>query len=598
MFRCCYIGRAVVAGLFFAPVAAVQAAPSVEPVASIPGGWMVVGLLGGLALFIYGMDHLAGALKVLAGARLRLALGKMTRNRFVGALSGAGITALLQSSSVTTVLVVGFVSAGLMTLPQSIAVIMGANVGSTLTAQIIAFKIEAIAPLMIALGFGVMFFTRVERWSQIGRAVLGLGLLFFGMGMMSEAMAPLRSYPPFIELMTQMSQPLLAIAVAAIFTALVQSSAATTGIVIVLAGQQLVSLDAGIALIFGANIGTCFTALLATIGKNRDALRTAMAHVIFNVVGVLIWLPFIPELAEFVRDISPDAGASISEIPRQIANAHSIFNIANVVLMIGLVPWIARGIEKILPSRDVADPPLDPTPRYLDVGVLETPAVALALVRQEVLHMADIVFDIARRGRQAIIHPKTARLDDLAGLDDGVDTLVDAIVGYAARLRQHELSPQDQVRLRELVGIGNHLEVVGDIVSEELADLLGRMTRLGREPDSEITDSLVTLFRDAETALHTAVSAIVEEDTQKAQGIIDGKASFVNRLELVRQRIGDNVGMTEADIRLYRLELSVIERIDRLFVRARRIANAVMRMATPVTIDQPAGIDPAETPSS
>lgn len=558
---------------------------------SLDTGAMVIGLAGGLALFLYGMDHLSGALKVMAGSRLRMALGKMTRNRFMAVFSGASITALLQSSSVTTVLVVGFVSAGLMTLPQSVAVIMGANIGSTLTAQIIAFDIGSLAPLMIAFGFALSFFARRDKWSQSGRAILGLGLLFFGMSMMSDAMAPLRSYQPFVDLMAHMTQPFLAILIAAAFTALVQSSAATTGIVIVLAGQGLVTLEAGIALIFGANIGTCATAMLGAIGKNRNAWRAAVAHVVFNVVGVLIWLPFIPFLADIVRDITPNhaggilagmaAGAGMPDISRQIANAHSIFNIFNVVLMIGAVPLIARGIEKILPDRKEAEPVLDPRPKYLDSALVATPSVALAMVKQEVLHMAELVFDISRQGRQALIHNEPARLAHVADLDDGVDALQDAILAYGARLARQELSATDLARLNELIAISNHLEAISDVVSEEMTDILGRMARSASAPAIDTIDTLVTLLRDADGALRAAMSAVDHEDSQQATLVIEGKASFVHRLESIQQQIAERVGPEEADIRRFRLELALIERIHRVFTRARRIARNALHLATP-----------------
>ncbi|MEQ5777700.1 Na/Pi cotransporter family protein [Thalassospira sp. NFXS8] len=564
-------------------------------------GWMVVQLLGGLALFLYGMDHLAGALRVLAGSKLRLFLGKMTRNRFVAVVSGAVITALLQSSSVTTVLVVGFVSAGLMTLQQSIAVIMGANVGSTLTAQIIAFQINEIAPVLIAVGFAAMFFIRIERWVQLGRAILGLGLLFFGMGMMGEAMEPLRHYQPFITIMAQMTNPVLGIAIAALFTALVQSSAATTGIVIVLAGQGLLSLDTGIALIFGANIGTCVTALLGTIGKNREALRTAIAHVAFNVVGVLIWLPLIPLLADIVRDITPSHGGAIAsgagheDIARQIANAHSIFNILNVVLMIGAVPIMARLIKRIVPDNAASGRSLDAKPKYLNNDMIHTPAAALAVMKQEVLHMGDIVRDMAQQGRHCLLHRDPRNLQGIAEQDDGVDALQEAIVAYAVRLRHEDAAPGDRARLEELVAVANNLEAIGDIVSEELADLLTRLSRLGREPDGETADGLITLFRDAETALQSALHALADEDGPRAEALIASKAAFSARLDHMQLLIAQKVGNSEEDVKLYRLEISVIERIHRLFTRTRRIARNTLHLAeNKNNLSEPASTSSAE----
>ena len=264
---------------------------------------LLIGLFGGLAIFLLGMERMTEALKLVAGDRMRDILGKLTANRFMGMVTGAGVTAVIQSSSVTTVLVVGFISSGLMTFTQSIGVIIGANIGTTITAQIIAFKVTTYALLGVAVGFGMTFFSkRPDRQAQ-GTALMGLGLVFFGMSLMGEAMEPLRSSETFIDAMTRLESPLFGIAVGAAFTGLIQSSSATTGIVIVLAQQGLITLETGIALILGANIGTSITALLAALGKPRDAMRAAVAHTLFNVGGVVIWIPFIGIMASAVSSV-------------------------------------------------------------------------------------------------------------------------------------------------------------------------------------------------------------------------------------------------------------------------------------------------------
>ncbi|MHC8494222.1 Na/Pi cotransporter family protein [Thalassospira sp. SM2505] len=567
--------RLLLLSLFFF-VLDLSTAQAAEDGGTLQAGWMAVGLVGGLALFLYGMDHLASALKTLAGAKLRFILSKMTRNRFMAAISGALVTGLVQSSSVTTVLVVGFVSAGLMPFAQSIAVIMGANVGSTLTAQIIAFKVEAIAPLVIAIGFAMTMMGTRKRVALAGKAILGMGMLFFGMGMMSDAMEPLRTYPPFIDLMAQMQNPVLAIIVAAVFTALVQSSAATTGIVIVLAGQGLVSLDGGIALIFGANIGTCFTALLVTIGKGRDALRTAIGHVLFNIGGVLLWLPFISQLSEFVSDITYVTNGGSTDIAREIANAHSIFNIANVILMIGFVPWIARLIEKLVPLETVIDPPLDPSPKYLMHEVTDTPAAAIALLRNEVIHMGDIVTDVVRRGRENLGKPTSTRLQHIAELDDGVDSLQDAIALFASKVRRSELLPSEQRRLQNELEVSNHLEAVGDLVAEEMVDMVSELMDIGQIPSQERRTQLAELFQIGEDCLKQALTAYSSEDRETAMAVLARKAEFTDKMELTLRRISDAIGPRDVDIRCYRINVALVERIYRLFERARRIAHATI----------------------
>ena len=248
---------------------------------------MSLELIGGLALFLLGIDRLADGMRVAAGDQIKTVLGRFTSNRISGAVTGAGITALIQSSSVTTVLVVGFVSAGLMSMTQSIGVIFGANIGTTVTAQIAAFHIGEEALPLIAIGFLMTGLLRAPAARHTGSAILGLGLLFFGMEIMGDAMRPLRTYEPFLELMKNLENPFYAIAIAALFTALVQSSSATTGIVIVMATEGVITLPLGIAFALGANIGTCATAGLAAIGKTVEAQRAAVVHVLFNIAGAL-----------------------------------------------------------------------------------------------------------------------------------------------------------------------------------------------------------------------------------------------------------------------------------------------------------------------
>ena len=271
----------------------------------LPWFSMSLKLIGGLALFLYGMEKMAEALKSVAGNGLKSILARLTNSRIVGLLTGAFVTAVIQSSSVTTVMLVGFVSAGLMSLSQAIGVILGADIGTTITAQIVAFKVTKYALLLVAAGFALLFTSKSDTTKQYGNLIMGLGLIFFGMGVMSDGMYPLRTYQPFIELMQNVSNPLIGILVAALFTGLVQSSSAAMGVVIALALQGLISLEGGIALALGANIGTCITAGLAAIGKPREAVRVALAHVTFKIVGVLLIIPFIPYFAEFVRYISP-----------------------------------------------------------------------------------------------------------------------------------------------------------------------------------------------------------------------------------------------------------------------------------------------------
>ncbi|MCP3871031.1 MAG: Na/Pi cotransporter family protein, partial [Gammaproteobacteria bacterium] len=301
---------------------------------------LAMGLFGGLALFLGGLELLSTGLKLAAGNALRSVLQKLTVNRFLGAITGAFVTGVLNSSSVTTVLVVGFVTAGVMTLSQSVGVIMGANIGSTVTAQILAFNISAYALILVAGGFFMYFAGKTDRIKQIGMMIMGLGLVFYGMGLMSDGMKPLRTYQPFMDFLAEMENPLLGILAGAVFTGLVQSSAATVGIAIAMASEGLLTLPAGIALALGANIGTCVTALLAALGKPTEAVRASVVHISFNILGVVVWLPLLGFLADMAVTVSPaaaglDGKAKLAaEVPRQIANANTMFNIINTLLFI------------------------------------------------------------------------------------------------------------------------------------------------------------------------------------------------------------------------------------------------------------------------
>ena len=265
--------------------------------------WMMLifGLFGGLALFLFGMELMSEGMKKTAGNQMRTILGALTRNRVIALFCGAFVTMVIQSSSATTVMLVSFVQAGLMTFAQSMGVILGADIGTTITAQMIAFKLTDYALLMIAIGFIVRMLGKTDNVKNIGEAILGFGVLFFGMKMMSDAMKPLRTYAEFINLLKGLENPILGILVGAAFTALVQSSSAFTGVIIVLAQQNLITLDAGIPMVFGANIGTCVTAGLASIGTSRDAKRVALAHVLFKIAGVFLFIFWIPYFADLIR---------------------------------------------------------------------------------------------------------------------------------------------------------------------------------------------------------------------------------------------------------------------------------------------------------
>jgi len=541
---------------------------------------LLMGLFGGLALFLFGMEQMATSLKVVAGARMKKVLARLTTNRLMGVLTGAFVTTVIQSSSVTTVLVVGFISADLMSMAQSVGVIMGANIGTTVTAQIIAFKVTKYALLLITFGFGLSFFSSSQRVKHHGQGLLGLGLVFFGMAVMGDAMQPLRSYGAFIDLMVMMEQPMKGILFGAAFTALVQSSSATTGVVIVMASQGLITLPAGIALSFGANIGTCITALLAAIGKPREGLRAAMVHVLFNVAGVLLWLAFIPELAEFVRGLSPSfeevaADQRIAlEAPRQIANAHTVFNVANTLVFIWFAPTFARLAQWLIPDRPLAEAE-SVKAKYLDTELLDTPSLALDRSRLELVHMGDSVREMYAAIIPTVLTGTAEQLDRLESMDDRVDVLHGHIVTYLGRISRRELTEEQTDELMRLMETANDLENIGDIIETNLV-LLGRERLAKGVTVSDSTREVITDFhRVIGQALDSAFLAVIQVNAAAADRVIEMK-SEINRLS-------GHAAIHEAHrlvvkepnrLAAYTTEMDILENLKRVYYFCRRMARA------------------------
>ncbi len=544
---------------------------------------LVAGMLGGLAVFLLGMDFMARAMKAVSGARMHHFLLLLTRNRFMGLLTGAVTTTVLQSSSVTTVLVVGFISAGLMSLYQAIGVILGANIGTTFTAQIIAFKVTTLAFPMIAGGFALRFVGK-GKLKEHGNGILGLGLVFLGMLLMSTAMSPLRGYQPFLDWMVRLENPVYGIGLAALFTALVQSSSATTGIVIAMASSGLITLQSGIALVFGANIGTCVTAMLATVGRSREALRAAIVHVVFNVLGVILWVGFIDNLADLVTWMSPAApqlaGADrlAAETPRQIANAHTVFNVANALLFVGFVTQLGRLAEWLVPDRPLSEG--RPAFEYLDESLLHTPSLALLAGRREVVRMGEQVVRMLESCLPAIIRGTDDDLERVRAMDDVVDALYGDIVTFLGKVSQQQLGDLDTRQMVALMGIANDLESIGDIIETNLV-ALGRR-RLEHEVQiSDATTQVINDFRDhVVKALDEAVQAASEQDADAANQVkkmkrdINKMAADAARHEAMRL-VADEPNRLQA----YAVESDIFENLKRIYYFAKRIARHVHGIA-------------------
>jgi len=543
-------------------------------------GAIVTGLGGGLALFLFGMRQMTEGLKTVAGPSMKRLLARLTANRFTAALAGTIITAIIQSSSVTTVLLVGFVSAGVLTLNQSIGVIIGANIGTTITAQIIAFNVYKYGLVLIAIGFFTEVLAQTERIRQWGIVLMGLGLVFFGMELMSNAAVPLREWPPFVSLMQQTRSPLFAVLAGTVFTAIIQSSSATTGIVIVLAGQGMISLETGIGLILGANIGTCVTAILSAYGKPREAVQAALVHVLFNACGALFWLLFINHFADLVRQVSPSLHATTggrqlaAEMPRQIANAHTMFNIVNAFIFIWFTGPVARLANWLVPARPV---PVGVHTMYLDEMFIEQPSVALDLVRRELVRLAEMTGVMIEKSLQVATSGDTDDVKSLASADDDIDKLHGAIVTFLAKLSQKNLiNPQPQ-QLHELLAIANYLENIGDVIDKSLLENARKRLKLGVAVSGPTTAVLRPIHEKVHEAFQRLIDAVRTSDRKAALDAIESKESVNQSAADATAHLARRLVASEPNrLAAFQVETDIIENLRHINTLTRRIAKTVL----------------------
>ena len=390
----------------------------------------ILGLLGGLALFLYGMQMMSDGLEDAAGNRMKRILEKLTSNRFLGVAVGAGITAIIQSSSATTVMAVGFVNSGMMTLKQAVWIIMGANIGTTITGQLIALDVGMLAPLFAFIGVALVVFLKASKAHHYGKILAGLGILFIGMNMMSDAMVPLRESEVFVELMTKFSNPVLGILAGAVFTAIIQSSSASVGILQALAMAGLIGFDSAVFVLFGQNIGTCITAVLASIGTNRAAKRTTVIHLLFNIIGTTVFTTacLLLPVTDWVSSITP------GDMSKQIANMHTIFNITTTLLLLPFGTYLANLAAKILPEREEVNHfSLSDEFRRgsINLGAI---AVHTDLLKQEIGKMVEISRANVNRAYNAVLESNTKALKQITEQEETLDKLNKEISQYISKI--------------------------------------------------------------------------------------------------------------------------------------------------------------------
>ncbi len=548
-------------------------------------GWLWIllfGLAGGLGLFLFGMDLMSASLQRSAGRRLRAVLGALTRNRVLGLAAGAFVTVLVQSSSATTVLLVSFVQAGLISFAQSLGVILGADIGTTLTAQLIAFRLTHYALLMIAIGFGLRTLGRRAAWRHTGEVLLGAGLLFFGMHVMAESMGPLRDHQAFLAVLRTLEDPVAGILVGTLLTALIQSSAAFLGLIIVLAQQGLIGLEAGIPLMFGANIGTCVTAYLASLKTGRAAKRVAFAHTAFKVLGVAIFVGWIPAFADLVRALSPQlssadlAAGMPPDIPRQIANAHSVFNVGLALLFLPFTGLAARALTRILPDR-VEQLPERLRARHLEASVLSTPALALSLAKVEILSLGGLV----KHMTEAVIDPLCGRrLDLLEALDEEehrVDALDEQITAYLLEIGRRNLSPEQTEEVYLMLHVTKLLELSSDVIYRELRPLARHKLETGLAFSAAGEAQVRAYHLKVVKQLARGLEAFREGSLTQAEHMTRKQAKYVALEESYRRAHFERVTHEVTDaVASSQIHIAVMDALRKLNSHSTDIARAML----------------------
>jgi len=515
---------------------------------------VILGIIGGLGLFIFGMHLLSDSLKKLSLGLMKAMLEKVTTGRLRSAMMGAFVTAVIQSSSATSVIVVGFLNAGFIPLAAAVAIMIGANVGTTVTAQLIAFKFTAIAPLFVFLGTVVFLAAKKDKHKNKGLALLGFGLLFLGLAMMSSAVEPLAHDEVIKNIFVSFgTSPFLGILTGMIVTAMLQSSSTTTGMIIAFASAGLLDLQASVHLLFGVEIGTCITAGIASIGGNLSSKRLALGHTLFNVTGTLIMLPLIPLYLRYIPMTSGD-------IARQIANAHTAFNVINALIFLPLVPCFVKFLKRVIPGTDYEKTET----KHLDANLLATPDLAIEAANREMVSMLSICREMLEKAEKCTVTYNHKLKNEITLDEDSVDEMQKNITEYLISLTKRELSDKKRNLIPALLHSVNDLERVGDY-----CESIVKASQKGYEHDLSFSSpanmELGKLFEKARVLMRQTKKAI-ENDDHRAAAItlnIDREIHDLVRLcrnnHIARLERGDcisDAGLVYSDV------LTALERIS------------------------------------
>ncbi|CAM2762478.1 Na/Pi cotransporter family protein [Hathewaya histolytica] len=535
---------------------------------------MAIELFGGLGLFLYGMKLMGDGLQNATGEKLKSIFEKITSNPIKGVVTGALVTAIIQSSSATTVMVVGFVNAQLMNLYQATAVIMGANIGTTITAQIVTLDIEAFIPIFIGVGTLIVLFTEASKGRELGNIVLGFGILFLGMNLMKTSMEPLQQSELFREILVKLDgNVFLGILAGLAITAIIQSSSATTGILISLAGTGVLKITMVIPILFGCNIGTCVTALLSSIGTSKTAKKAAVIHLLFNLLGTIIFIPLFKPLAWAVTSL-PFIGSSV--VKNQIANAHTIFNIANTLILLPFIKYLVKLANTLIKGEDETE---KYGTQYIDDRLLETPVIAVGQTVKEISRMANKARKNLEIAMEAFEKNDEKLIKKVYKNEKLINLLEDEIVNFLVKLSKEDLADHETDIVTSMFHVVNDIERIGDH-AENIADLAGEKMLKRLKFSNDANSELMDMFQYTIDVLTVSVEAFEEKNIMKAEKVkqieerIDSLEKELRSTHIKRL----NQGLCNASVGTVFLDL--ISNLERIGDHANNISDTVINITT------------------
>jgi len=538
--------------------------------------WAIaIELFGGLGLFIYGMHVMAEGLQKSAGSRLKKFVELLTKNRIMAVGVGAIFTAIVQSSSATTVMVVGFVNAGIMNLTQAVGIIMGANIGTTITAQIVSLKLTAIAPVAVGAGVVMMLASNNSKHKKYAQILIGFGVLFMGMDVMKHAVKPLRSYEGFTNLLLSFGNPniwdtFMAILTGFAVTAIIQSSSATTGILIALASAGMLPISAAFPVLLGTNIGTCVTAMISSVGANKTAKRAAIVHLLFNVIGTFIFVAVFLMFSESMIEMLTKTATTAE---RQLANAHTIFNIVNTVILLPFASVLVMMANRILPY----DAELEEVEgiKYLDERLLETPSIVMDQVMKEVIHMGNLATKSLDKAVAAFIKGDLKLVEETFRLEKSINQMDYYIVEYLVKLSNASISVTDRELIDSLFGTINDIERVGDH-AENLAELAQYRVENKLTFSDKAIDELREMSSKAIQAIKQSLKSMEVNDRHLAEKVIEWEGQIDLMEKTLRkqhiQRLNDQLCKPASGV----IFLDLINNLERIGDHASNIALTVL----------------------